>query len=231
MARPRRFERPTPAFGGQYSIQLSYGRVGRGVYHVRFIGAALTRYNSLFSQYFQGIFMSASSHSNESEGLIKTPTQLIVVVVLAFVVPIVAIFTIIHFVMGDKPRPASSTTYDKAILDRIRPIGNVPAAAIEKGPSPLVPAPVTAATAPSEGKAAAAGPDGKAIYEATCKACHDTGLANAPKKGDKAAWGSRGAVAALVASAVKGKGGMPAKGGNPSLTEGDLKAAVEYMTR
>ena len=29
MARPRRFERPTPAFGGQYSIQLSYGREGR----------------------------------------------------------------------------------------------------------------------------------------------------------------------------------------------------------
>ena len=29
MARPRRFERPTPAFGGQYSIQLSYGRKPR----------------------------------------------------------------------------------------------------------------------------------------------------------------------------------------------------------
>ena len=32
MVRPRRFERPTPAFGGQYSIQLSYGRVGGEFY-------------------------------------------------------------------------------------------------------------------------------------------------------------------------------------------------------
>ena len=35
MARPRRFERPTPAFGGQYSIQLSYGRIERQVYGQR----------------------------------------------------------------------------------------------------------------------------------------------------------------------------------------------------
>ena len=27
LARPARFERTTPAFGGQYSIQLSYGRM------------------------------------------------------------------------------------------------------------------------------------------------------------------------------------------------------------
>ena len=59
----------------------------------------------------------------------------------------------------------------------------------------------------------------------------DTGAAGAPKKGDKAAWGGRGNIAALVASAVKGKGGMPPKGGNPSLTDADLKAAIEYMTK
>ena len=170
------------------------------------------------------------SNSNESEGLIKTPTQLIVVVVLAFVLPIVGIFTIIHFVIGgEKPRAAESTVYDKAIINRIKPVGSTPE--IEKGPSPLVPAPApVVATAPADGKAAA-GPDGKAVYEATCKTCHDTGLANAPKKGDKAAWGGRGNVAALVASAVKGKGVMPPKGGNPGLSDADLKAAIEFMIK
>lgn len=171
-----------------------------------------------------------SSHSNESEGLIKTPTQLIVVIVLAFVLPIAGIFTIIHFVMGgEKPRaPAVS---DKAVAERIKPVGSTPD--VEKGPSPLLPsaAPVAAAAAPADGKPAAS--DGKAIYDASCKACHEAGVANAPKTGDKAAWGPRmgQGIAALVASASKGKGGMPPKGGNPSLSDADLKAAIEFMTK
>ena len=79
--------------------------------------------------------------------------------------PIAAIFTIIHFVMGgEKPRAAQSTVYDKAIINRIKPVGSTPD--IEKGPSPLVPAPApVVAAAPADGKAAA-GPDGMAVYEA-----------------------------------------------------------------
>jgi cytochrome c5 len=71
---------------------------------------------------------------------------------------------------------------------------------------------------------------GKAVYDATCSACHTTGAAGAPKLGDKAAWAPRVKdVAAVTASALKGKGVMPAKGGNSSLSDADVTSAVEYM--
>jgi cytochrome c5 len=73
--------------------------------------------------------------------------------------------------------------------------------------------------------------DGKAIYEKTCVACHATGVANAPKLGDKAAWGPRVATGkdALVKAVVAGKGAMPPKAGNANLTEAEIKAAVDFM--
>ena len=73
--------------------------------------------------------------------------------------------------------------------------------------------------------------DGKEIYTKTCAACHATGVANAPKLGDKAAWAPRvkQGEAALVASVIKGKGVMPPKAGNASLSEADIKAGVGYM--
>lgn len=73
--------------------------------------------------------------------------------------------------------------------------------------------------------------DGKAVYDKTCVACHASGVANAPKFGDKAAWAPRIATGrdALVASVVKGKGAMPPKAGAASLSYDDIKAAVDYM--
>lgn len=72
--------------------------------------------------------------------------------------------------------------------------------------------------------------DGKAIYDKTCVACHAAGVANAPKLGDKAAWGPRVALGrdALVASVVKGKGAMPPKAGT-ALKDDELAAAVDHM--
>ncbi len=170
-----------------------------------------------------------STHSSEDSGLIKTPAQLIVVVVLSFVVPIAAIFTIIHFVMADQPRAKSGS--DKVVAARIKPVGSTPE--IEKGPSPLVPVPVPVAAAPAADAAApaAAGSNGKAVYDASCMACHGVGIAGAPKTGDKAAWAPRigAGIAAMQTSAIKGKNAMPAKGGNLSLSDADVKAAVDYM--
>ena len=79
---------------------------------------------------------------------------------------------------------------------------------------------------------AAAAVDGKKTYDTICMACHATGAAGAPKLGDKAAWAPRLKAGndALYASALKGKGAMPAKGGNPALSDAEIKASVDYMT-
>ena len=73
--------------------------------------------------------------------------------------------------------------------------------------------------------------DGKAIYESTCKVCHDQGIAGAPKMGDKTAWGPRikTGEAALIQAVTKGKGTMPAKAGNAKLSDDDIKSSVQYM--
>jgi len=89
------------------------------------------------------------------------------------------------------------------------------------------PAPVMAMAAPpASGK-----PDGKKVYDMTCLVCHAAGVAGAPKVGDKAAWTPRlkTGIDTLYASAIKGKAAMPAKGGNTSLSDADVKAAVDYM--
>ena len=72
---------------------------------------------------------------------------------------------------------------------------------------------------------------GEAVYTAICQTCHAAGLAGAPKTGDKAAWAPRIASgsAALLKTALNGKGGMPARGGGADLTDAELKAAVEYL--
>jgi cytochrome c5 len=73
--------------------------------------------------------------------------------------------------------------------------------------------------------------DGKAVYDKTCVACHASGVANAPKLGDKAAWSARVATGkdALLASVVKGKGAMPPKAGAADLKDEEIKAAIDFM--
>jgi len=102
--------------------------------------------------------------------------------------------------------------------------------------TPAKPAPATpAATAPAKTApaptAAAASGKGEATYRQSCAVCHAAGVAGAPKITDKAAWAPRIAQGkdALYNSSLKGKGAMPAKGGNPSLSDADVKAAVDYM--
>lgn len=72
---------------------------------------------------------------------------------------------------------------------------------------------------------------GKAIYEKNCASCHKTGVAGAPKLDDKAAWSDRIAKGkdTLYDNSINGYKSMPPKGGNSSLSNEDVKAAVDYM--
>jgi cytochrome c5 len=72
---------------------------------------------------------------------------------------------------------------------------------------------------------------GKEVYDVTCVACHGAGALGVPKIGDKAAWAPRVATGAstLHASALKGKGVMPPKGGNAGPSDANVTAAVDFM--
>ncbi len=73
---------------------------------------------------------------------------------------------------------------------------------------------------------------GEEVYKASCMACHAAGVANAPKPSDKAAWEPRVATGldALMKTAIDGKGAMPARGGNPAITDEEIKASILFMT-
>jgi len=77
---------------------------------------------------------------------------------------------------------------------------------------------------------------GKRLHDSMCFACHGTGLAGIPQTGNVADWVDRIAQGNLMLyeHAIVGFTGasgmvMPAKGGNPSLSDEDVKAAVDYM--
>jgi len=112
-----------------------------------------------------------------------------------------------------------------SVAERIKPVGEIAFAAAPTGQPPAKNAVATAMSAR----------DGQQVYQAGCVACHDAGIAGAPKVGDKGQWAKRIAkgLDALYASAVNGVQGsagvMPAKGGNPALSNAEVKAAVEYM--
>ncbi len=98
------------------------------------------------------------------------------------------------------------------------------------------PAAAPAASAPAPvADAAADGGKGAELFKKTCAMCHQTGVAGAPKLGDKADWGPRIAQGqdTLYKHAIEGfngaKGAMPAKGGNPSLSDDEMKVVVDFM--
>ena len=150
--------------------------------------------------------MTQEDHSS----FIRTPQQLIVVVLLAFLVPIIGILLLVSLVLN-RPSADPAALTPEAVTARIQPVGRVEFGAAS---------------------GAAAGPrSGEEIVKSACLACHQAGVANAPKIGDKAAWAPRlkTGLNGMLAVAVKGKGAMPPRGGVADLTDYELARAIVYM--
>lgn len=110
----------------------------------------------------------------------------------------------------------------KRIEDRIRPVGQVvtdPALLLKATPA----------------AAARAAYSGAEVVAKVCGACHQSGVLGAPRVGDAGAWGRRKAAAGglegLVKSAIAGKGTMPARGGDASLSDAEIRAALQLMLK
>ncbi|HSA90464.1 MAG TPA: c-type cytochrome [Burkholderiales bacterium] len=157
------------------------------------------------------------------QSFIKTPKQLIVVILLAFLVPIIGIILLVQLVLsGARPDPQALTP--EAVERRIAPV-----ARLEFGPPEGVQAAAAPAKPAAPGKPGAVA--GKSVYDKVCVACHQVSVAGSPRLGDKAAWAPRiqTGVGSLMQSVIKGKGAMPPRAGNPSLSDAEIRAAVEFM--
>jgi cytochrome c5 len=121
---------------------------------------------------------------------------------------LVALTPALAVAMGNRPKSADL----EAANARIQPVAKVKLGA-------------------PQAAAAAGDRSGEELYKGVCGACHDTGAANAPKTGDKAAWAPRIALGldGLVKSAKAGKNAMPPNGGS-NATEEELKRAIVFMT-
>ena len=186
--------------------------------------------------------MSGPHHADPIEQNIDShPVKLAIGIVVGAVALIIGIYLLVQFAVGaygGRSLKDDPSMTDAAVAKRLAAVATLAIDPNAPAPAAATPvaAPATAGVAPvipppTAKPAAAAAGGGKATFDSICTTCHGTGLAGAPKFGDKAAWAPRikTGTAALYNSALHGKGAMPPKGGNPGLSDADVKAAVDYM--
>jgi cytochrome c5 len=155
--------------------------------------------------------MKDQGYEHAHSSPIKTPQQLAVVVVLAFVVPVIGLILLAGFVISGYRSAALQSEEPDAVARRIQPVARVEFADVAAGPR--------------------AAKTGEEVYKAVCTACHGTGAAGAPKTGDKAAWAPliKEGMDVLVKDSIKGIRAMPPRGGNPDLSDVEMARAVAYL--
>ena len=140
------------------------------------------------------------------------------------------IFTILIIVLAvslqSPENPQDNPSKLKLAAERIAPV-----AAVNTGEPGTAPQAVESETAT---ETASSGPfdgsvDGKLIYDSVCSACHNAGVADAPVPGGTMNERADKGLDALVASAIDGINIMPPRGGNPALSDEQVRAAVEFM--
>lgn len=142
----------------------------------------------------------------------------------------IVIGAIVHAYQPTEP----NTALVKEVAKRIQPVGADFAGSTGRA---AMQAQSAAATKAAASQVAYGGTtDGKVIFDQLCTTCHTSGAAGAPKVSDKAAWAPRLAqgVDTLVKHAIDGYTGpdgnhMPAKGGNPALTDAQVEATVKWI--
>ncbi len=151
--------------------------------------------------------MSANHPEEAHTGPIKNPKQLLSAVLLAFVIPILAIIALVYYVTSANKPAGGSANPEKAVAERIQKVGMVEIRDTNRALK-----------------------SGEEVFKAQCSACHATGVAGAPKLADQAAWAPRIAAGfdALVHSALAGKGAMAPQGGG-DFNDTEIGRAVAYM--
>jgi len=143
-------------------------------------------------------------------------------------------FIVAAALVGCGEKSAPEPEHPAASAPAPAPAAEGPAAA----PAPAAEAPAAVPAAPAAPSASApatasAGDlaKGEQVFNANCVSCHGAGVMGAPKLGDKAAWEPRIAKGkdTVYTNALNGVKLMPPKGGNASLKDEDVKAAVDFM--
>jgi cytochrome c5 len=152
--------------------------------------------------------------------------------VIAFLMGVTVVLILFaHYMHGTAPTDPDPQA-EARVEARLRPVGGVYAG--ETGAAAMAQAAEAARLAAASQVAYEGTLDGSVIYANLCGACHTSGAGGAPTL-TQAAWASRTAqgMETLVKHAIEGYQGsaglMPARGGNPALTDAQVEATVKWM--
>lgn len=144
-----------------------------------------------------------ADHAAPEASRAKKTTNILVLLGL----PLVVVGSLVVYYMGQSSGHVAASMSEEAVMGRIQKVG-----VLQLGESKREPK------------------SGEEVYKAQCTTCHAAGVVGAPKFADAGAWTPRIATgyAALLNSALKGKGNMAAQGGG-AFADFEIGRAVAYM--